>query len=535
NNINDFIIDYVNSVTPLAATTSCATQLSGTGQPTKRVVRCYTSNYQQAFGPTAFNIRTTDFNFFVQDDWRYTPKLTLNLGLRYEYEKLPSPQIPSTDTSAIPNTNLTVQQATSRFPHPKDGWGPRLGLAYDLHGDGRTSVRGGWGMYYGRINNGQIFNAIANTGNPAGQFSASVPLTVTSGGVTTINPILPVYPNVLAARPAAGANLAIQFFGPRFAPPRIYEYDAVFEHQIARNTAISISYLGSHGGRLPTFLDRNLNVPTATRTLTIADGPLAGQTATFPLFANPRPNTAYGAMTEIASIVQSTYNGLVLQAQRRLTNGLQLQTSYTLSKSKDSFQISQTFTATNTPFNVFNPNGDKATSNFDVRHRFVASAVLNPDKIWSLGDSRVGRAIFGGWTIAPVVQVFSGRPFTGLISASAGGTPAGGVNGSGGLNILPLYKRNSFRQPGVQNVDLRVSRRFHIKEASNIELLANFFNIFNSTQAAAVNTTFYSAGSGAQSSTLFFQSATFGTISDAGGGSSFYRERQIEFAVRFEF
>ena len=187
------------------------------------------------------------------------------------------------------------------------------------------------------------------------------------------------------------------------------------------------------------------------------------------------------------------------------------------------------------PFNVFNPAGDKATSNFDVRHKFVASAVLNPDKIWSLGDSRVGRAIFGGWTIAPVVQVFSGRPFTGLISASAGGTPAGGVNGSGGLNILPLYKRNSFRQPGVQNVDLRVSRRFHIKEASNIELLANFFNIFNSTQAAAVNTTFYSAGSGAQSSTLFFQSATFGTISDAGGGSSFYRERQIEFAVRFEF
>lgn len=534
NNINDFIIDYVNSQTPLPGTLTCATQLAGAGQPTKFRGRCYTSNFQQAFGPTSFTVSTTDYNFFIQDDWRVSRRLTVNLGMRYEYEKLPDPQIPSTDNSIVPNTGgLTVAQVTSNFPADKNNWGPRVGLAYDVTGDGKTSVRAGFGIYYGRVNNGQIFNAVANTGNPAGQFSSSVPLTVTAGGVTTINPALPLYPQVLPG--PAGGTVAIQYFAPNFATPQIWQYDLILERQIGTNTMVSVSYIGSLGRRLPTFLDRNLNRPTTNRTLTIADGPLGGQVVSFPIFTNPRPNTRYGAITEIASNVKSEYNGFVAQLNRRLTKGLQFQTSYTLSKSTDTGQISQTFTATNTPFNVFDQTFDAGTSNFDVRHKFVASVVWVPDKMWSLGDSEVGRAIFGGWTIAPVVQLYSGRPFTGLISASAGGTPAGGVNGSGGLNILPVQRRNEFRQPSVKNVDLRVSRRFNLRESMNLEFLADFFNIFNSTQAAGVNTGFYTAGTGAASSTLFFQSAAFGQITDAGGGSSFYRERQIQFAVRFEF
>lgn len=535
NNINDFIIDYVNFVTPLAATVTCSssTRLRG---------RCYTSQYQQAFGPTLFRINTTDYNLFVQDDFRVTPRLTVNLGMRYEYEKLPSPQIPNADTSLIPNTGLTVAQATSHFPSDKNNWGPRFGFAYDITGNGKTSVRGGYGIYYGRINNGQIFNAIANTGNPAGQQSALVSQT---------SAIAPIFPNVLASAPAGTAN--VQFFGQNFAAPQIHQIDLVFEREIARNTVVSASYLASLGRRLPTFIDRNLTPPNATRFLNIpatdpatgqSNGPFAGQTFTVPLFSGARPNTAYGAITEISSTIKSSYNALVLQANRRLTKGLQFQTSYTLAKATDTGQVSQTFTATNLPFNVFDPTSEAGTSNFDVRHKFVASVVYNPTFFGENSNNKVGRALFNGFTISPVVQLYSGRPFTGFVSSSASGTQGGGFNGSNGQARFPLSPRNGFRQPSIKNFDLRVSRRIRLGETANLELLANIFNLFNSTQAAGVSTTFYSGASGAQPSTtvingvtytnLFYQTP-FGTINDAGGGSSFYRERQVEFAVRFQF
>jgi hypothetical protein len=280
NNINDFIIDYTRFASGVPAGTLCSTSTRAAG-------RCYTSNYQQAFGPTRFVINTTDINFFVQDDFRVTPRLTVNLGMRYEYETLPSPQIPNTSTAIIPNTNVTIAQVTSNFPSDKNNWGPRFGFAYDINGDGKTSIRGGYGIYYGRVNNGQIFNAIANTGNPAGQLSSSVAATLA---------IAPIFPNVLPSAPAGQSN--IQYFAPNFAAPQIHQVDLVFERQISRNTVVSASYLASLGRRLPTFIDRNLSQPTGTRFLNIpatdpltgaANGPFAGQTFTTPLFSGARP------------------------------------------------------------------------------------------------------------------------------------------------------------------------------------------------------------------------------------------------------
>src|SRR5215813_1827994 len=146
-NVNDFILDYVNFSTtgglPAGVTCATTTRLRG---------RCYTSNFNQGFGPTLFSFKTQDIDFFLQDEWRYTPRLMVNLGVRYEYERLPKPFIPGSE----PKTN--------NFPHDKNNVGPRIGFAWDMSGDSKNSLRGGYGIYYGRIINSTILNALTNTG-----------------------------------------------------------------------------------------------------------------------------------------------------------------------------------------------------------------------------------------------------------------------------------------------------------------------------------------------------------------------------------
>ncbi|HZT58335.1 MAG TPA: TonB-dependent receptor [Pyrinomonadaceae bacterium] len=503
-NINDFIIDYLNFQSPISIPCSTSTRTAG---------RCYTSNYQQAFGPTRFSFRTNDYNLFFQDDYRVTPRLTLNLGLRYEYEQMPKPFL---GNPLLPQTN--------QMPNDKNNFGPRVGFAYALTSDNKTSFRGGYGLYYGRIINSTILNALINTGNPGGQITSSV--SQASG---------PIFPNILSSAPAGTA--AVQYFRIGYQAPMIHEADLVIERQIARNTVVSGSFLFSFGKHLPYFVDTNLNPATSTRTYAIADGPFAGQSYIVPYFSGARPNPNFGAITEIRDTVDSKYFGFVVQANRRLTDGLQFQTSYTISSARDNGQTSTTFTTTNLPFNAFDQSGEWGPSTFDVRHKFVTSVVYAP-KLFSDGDSKVGRTIFNGWSIAPIFALYTGEPVTAVQSGSAGTTgaagfgsnQAGGVNGSGGATRFALTGRDAFRMPKIVNTDLRISRRFHIKESSNIEVLAEGFNIFNRTQVTVVNTTIYT--NNATTNTLTFNPAFLSTTA---AGGTLWRERQIQFAVRFEF
>lgn len=478
------------------------------------------SNFQQAFGLTAFELSTTDYNFFFQDDWRLSPRLTVNLGLRYEYQRQPGTQVPNTLLN-LPGQTFGPEQ-TQQIPTDANNFGPRIGFAYDVMGDGKTSIRGGYGIYYGRVINSTLSNAITATGAPGSTLNIFV--SNTGAGA-------PIFPNALPG-PLAGA-VDIVAFSPNFSNPMIHQADIVFEREIAANTVVSVSYLFSRGTSLPNFIDRNLNAPTTSRTYTIIGGDLAGQTFTSPVFVGARPDPRFGRITEITSNVKSRYNGLVLQANRRLSKGLQFQTSYTFSKSEDNGQNSVTFTTGNNILNPFDVEGEEGRSNFDIPHKFVASAVWTPFSTFAgLENSAVGRAIFKGLTIAPIILAQSGRPLTPFVSGNLTGGTAGGIIGAAG-NSRPFFlERNTFRRPKQISVDLRVSKRFNFSETMNIEFLAEAFNLFNRTNFTNVADRLYSIGGTNAAPTLTFD-PTFLTPTEAGNTN--FRERQVQLAIRFEF
>ncbi|HEY8413270.1 MAG TPA: TonB-dependent receptor, partial [Pyrinomonadaceae bacterium] len=540
----DFIVDYVNfqtngAIRALSSGTSpagrCISPISAT-QPTvfRKAGKCYAGNFNQGLGVLGLNMETQDLNYFVQDDWRVTPRLTLNLGLRYEYQRNPDPVNPN---PLLPQTRNKVSD--------KNNFGPRIGFAYDLTGDGRTSLRGGWGIYYGRVINSTVYNTLVNTGVGIDvgqrQFTASannLPFACTGATPPVAADdcsFLPIYPNLLpASNPPVGA---VQFFDNDFQLPQIHQWDFIFEREIARNTVVSASYIGSFGNSLPNFVDTNLPAPTRLVAFSVVGGPAGGQTYLTPLFTGTRPDTRFAQLTEIRSNVYSKYHALVLQANRRLTSGLQFQTNYTLSRAMDNGQSSTTFTTNNLPFNAFDQANEKALSAFDRRQKFVASVVYAPNPF---GDGPA-KHIFNGWTFAPILNAFSGQRVTGNISGnidprsfgfSSNQTPGGGVNGSGGATRFALFPRNFFKQPNIWYVDARLSRRFSLTEQLKLELLAEGFNVFNRTQVTVVNGTLYNLSG----STLTFNGVgTNPFFNVTGADSTLFRERQVQFAARFEF
>ena len=509
NNIGDFIIDYVGTA-GLPGTTRCINS-------SRTIGKCYTSNYLQGVGFSGIKLTTYDYNFFVQDDFRISPRLTVNLGLRYEFIKMPEVQLPGVSTAIIPNDGRTVIEATSTLPEDNNNFGPRIGVAYDVFGNAKTSFRAGYGIYYGRIQSSTIYNAMINTGNPGGQTLVSL-----AGSAATA----PIFPNVLTDVQAAATGGAIQFFAEDFQAPMIHQYDAILEHEIMKNTMVSVSYIGSLGRNLPTFFDLNYR-RTGQTNFEANGGPFDGQTFSLPLYGRV---VGTQPMTRIQSTVKSEYNALVFQANRRFTDGLQFQASYTLAKSTDTNQNSATFTQTNSPYDIFDGSYDAGYSNFDRRHKFVASAVWAPT--FYKGSTRSwGNYLLNGWSLSPIFTYYSGAPYDGGVSGSS-------LNGTNGDNRFPLLERNAFRLPSLINIDARLSKRFRLTESMNLELLAEAFNVQNRTHVFSHNSTLYNRGTvptGSPAGTpvpLNFNSS-FGQVT--GTDSTLYRERQIQFAARFQF
>ncbi|HTM25414.1 MAG TPA: TonB-dependent receptor [Vicinamibacterales bacterium] len=407
---------------------------------------------------------TTDYNAFVQDTWKVNNLLTLNLGVRYEYQKLPQPGHVSV-RGVVENGN-PAYPATMTFNQDKNNFGPRIGFTYDWKGEHRTVFRGGWGIYYGRTSNSQISSALTNNA-----------VTLATYTFSPATPGAPQYPNVLSAPPTtSGSKPSINYLAPDLQRPQIYEGELTVDRALSGDITVSASYLYSRGTHLPLFYDSNLPVPTATVTY-VLDGNNVG---TYPFYRGARPDPNIGAAIELLDVVKSQYNAMVLQFNKRYSHGLLFNANYTLSKATDTGQNSTTFFGGfPNSFDPNNPDLDNGTSDFDRRHRLVTSAHYAPAYLYGVQ--------FG------VIGTFeSGLPISGTISAPPGNPPAaagavsGGTNGSGGSFRAPFDERNAFRQPGRKTIDLRVSKVFNIGGTRKIEALAEAFNLFNWTNFTAV-------------------------------------------------
>ncbi|MBV8206083.1 MAG: TonB-dependent receptor, partial [Acidobacteria bacterium] len=513
---------------------------------------CYTSSYQQAFGPLGFTFNTDDLGFFGQDDWKVRPRLTLSLGVRYEYEMVPAAQIPNPD---FPET--------AQLPHDKNNVGPHFGFAYDLFGDGKTSLRGGAGIFYGRIINSALYNALAQTGNLKGQLTYTIPASATS----------PVFPQVLSAAPASTSALGVVFYDPHFQAPAIDEFDLSFEHEFDYGLVAKVSWLGSYGKQLPNFVDLNLSPSTSNVTYTvIAGGPFSGTSYTTPAFnwnpatggVVPRPcsgtaalpttntllggqpcpaTTSYGSVTDIVSSSTSNYNALVAELSKRYSNHLQFNANFTWAHALDYNAANETtFTDTNDYFDPTNIKKDYGNSTYDIPLRFVFNAVAQAP--WHVSGP-LGWLV-NGWQASPIYQWQNGLPYSLGTSGSIG---LGGINGSNGAFRLGGF-RNTFRFPNTSVLDFGLSKNFRVTEGKSLEFMAQVFNVLNhenitgesntpytlATGNVTVNGTTYTCSKTAPCLNPFNNSGiNLYNVPNNANSNFAYSPRQIQLGIRFKF
>lgn len=540
---NNSLIDYFSD---LNKPNSCTLAVT-TPTPHTIAVPCYGS-FSQAIGPLGFEFATNDISMFVADDWKILPRLSLSLGMRWEYQMLPAP-FANLINPAVPQTG--------HMPADLNNLGPRVGFAWDVFGDGKTVLRGGYGIYYGRIINSTVFSALTSTGMPGGQSFFSL-----STSSATTAPCTPAFPQILGALPTCpGAKPSTVFFDPNFQNPQIHQMDLTLERDLGWGTVLSFSYLGSLGRELPDFGDTNLcigpglagfgpspacnaasAIPGTITYQVTGGGPLTGATYSTTLFRGARPNASFGAMTDIFSGINSSYHALVVQVNHRMSHNIQFQANYTYSHSIDFGQNQTTFTGTNFLLLPNNIAAEKGNSIYDIPNRFVANAVMNsPWKVHGWAGW-----LLNNWALDPIVQFQNGLPYTLSVSGSAPGGAVSGINGSGGTNRIDVLGNNSFRLPRTFEFDGRISKSFKVAERYSFELSTDFFNIPNKQNVMGVITTGYSVvrvstpsqpTSCAGPLTCLAFSPSFGSISSSGINNSnfLYTPRQIQLGARFQF
>jgi Carboxypeptidase regulatory-like domain len=497
---------------------------------------CY-SSLAQGFGPPEFSIDTMDYGFFGQDNWRVTPRLSLELGLRWDYEALPPPfsNLVTATGNFVPYTGLT------NTPSDKANFGPRIGFSYDPIGDGNTVIRGGYGIYYGRITNGVLLNVRLNSGSPNGQF-----VTTFKPAAQGATPAGPQFPNIVGGAGLAGTPSSY-FLASNLRNPDVQEFDLAIQHQTSHGTAIQLSYLGALGRELPNFLDLNLN-PASVQdvTITISDsagaGPLPNGTQyvvpTYTAYGNTAlfgtAATSFTTITEVASNVNSNYNAMVFEVLNRSLKSVQFDFNYTWSHSLDFAQNATTTTAANNWYDPFSsPRANYGNSQWDIPNRLVGYTLY---KLPNVHTSSFLKYLSNDWSFDDSFQIQDGLPFS-LGTSSYNSSDAIGTswNGAGGQAIVPEIGIDNKRIRRKMVDDLRLQKEIPLGERGNLQLMANVFNVANHQNFDGINSTGYILSStGALSGNATWQS-NYGQFTSSNSSGFLYTPRNIEIAARFVF
>ena len=503
------------------------------GQNWTGTLPCYSSTAQGLGASPQFAIATTDYGFFGQDNWKVSPTLTLELGVRYDYEAIPAP---AASLTAASGTYVPFPGVTNH-PSDKNNIGIRVGFSKDVYGNGQTVLRGGYGMFYGRLANSTLLNTELNTGSPLGQYVTTFTPAVTGG---------PTFPNLATtgAAPKPGAY----YFAPNLQNPMVHEYDLIVQQQLGHSTVMSVSYLGALGRELPNFLDKNLD-PTTVVNHTITTvagsngsyGPLGtarvftvpaytayGNTALF----GPQA-TSYQNITEVVSNINSSYNAAVFEVQNRSLKNVQFDFNYTWSHALDFDQNAQTATSAEGWLDPYSNNAHQnyGNSNYNVPNRFTGYVLYS---LPGLSGHAWYTYLTNGWKIDDSFQMQNGLPYSAGTSGSSGTAVTSGWYGSGGLAIVPALGVNTYKYPRKIVDDARIEKDFTYEKYS-LELFAQMFNVANHQNIDGVGTTAYKlAGSGANA-TLTYQNATWQVPTSSNNSGFLYTPRQIEIAARLRF
>jgi hypothetical protein len=475
-------------------------------------------------------LRQTDVSFYVQDNYRFNNRLTLNLGVRYENVLgWPWTEVHNKEYDFVPSISTTslIQVGTNGVPPSglsgnNFNFSPRIGFAYRILN--KTVVHAGFGTYYSAPNvtnssglsaNVPVDNYWAfNNGSTYGAATNKTPFNFTSNGY--VHKVVTSASELVANTPAYAQD-------PNAKTPYSEQWHLTVEQQIPYSTVLKVAYVGTRGLHLDDLRDINA-------------GLLGVGGATSVSVARPYP--FFAQISEIETRQISNYNALQITAERR-AHGLGLLASYTYSHTLDE--------STGSPGSVVNPSNlaaDYGNSDMDIPNRFVASTT------YELPFKASGKLnpFVQGWQVNGIVQLYDGFPFSVLSSSGVGDglTPraqlvAGHGNGSLPSGERTLAKwfdttaftnatpgtwgdsgRNILQGPGTKNVDFSVFKNTHVTEGKVLQLRAEFFNLFNTPQ---FNNPAATVGAG-----------TIGKISGAGSEPLFQRlERQIQLGAKFTF
>jgi hypothetical protein len=411
--------------------------------------------------PATPALRVSAFNAFVQDDVKLTSRLTVNLGLRWEYNGVPYEKYNRLGVYDFAQ-NKVFQVGTNGIERPYErqfsNFGPRVGFAYDPFGKGKTVIRAGAGLYFDQ----PVTNTVTGLGsNPP--FSTAVNNT---SNVNIANPF--------AVPPGAGA--AINAIDPEFKNGRILSYNFNIQQELW-GTVLQATYVGSQGRHLRINGDYNQGI------------------------GGVRPITGFTSINYQQSVSNSNYNGLWLQADKRLSNRLTLSTSYTFSKSIDNNSVGSSNPQAQDYRNL---SAERALSDFDARHRFVLSGVYVLPLKWDTNGFT--KRLADGWSISPIVNLQSGNPFSPIVPLQATGSsgsllafdrpdyvagqplltsnpdPFQYINKNAFVRHLGGFGnagRNIIEGPGFQDVDLSIAKLTAITERVSLQFRAEAFNLFN--------------------------------------------------------